>query len=125
MLFFCLRIRRPPRSTRTDTLFPYTTLFRSSSLAAVAERSQAAGQILVHRAQLLLSRQAFFVHRELEIRGRLGPPGTDFGLGDQHADIFVEVAKRGFPRRGGPFAVFQPSINRAVHSVGSRPEEMS
>src|SRR3546814_18922042 len=27
-------IRRPPRSTRTDTLFPYTTLFRSYALAA-------------------------------------------------------------------------------------------
>src|SRR3546814_20581556 len=27
---FFLMIRRPPRSTRTDTLFPYTTLFRSS-----------------------------------------------------------------------------------------------
>src|SRR3546814_1432150 len=29
MYFFFLMIRRPPRSTRTDTLFPYTTLFRS------------------------------------------------------------------------------------------------
>src|SRR3546814_13726063 len=28
--FFFLMIRRPPRSTRTDTLFPYTTLFRSN-----------------------------------------------------------------------------------------------
>src|SRR3546814_6487418 len=28
---FFLMIRRPPRSTRTDTLFPYTTLFRSAS----------------------------------------------------------------------------------------------
>src|SRR3546814_12257664 len=28
-LFFFLSIRRPPRSTRTDTLFPYTTLVRS------------------------------------------------------------------------------------------------
>src|SRR3546814_2684438 len=28
-------IRRPPRSTRTDTLFPYTTLFRSPQLAGV------------------------------------------------------------------------------------------
>src|SRR3546814_1019847 len=28
-LFFFVMIRRPPRSTRTDTLFPYTTLFRS------------------------------------------------------------------------------------------------
>src|SRR3546814_14588735 len=31
MFFLFLMIRRPPRSTRTDTLFPYTTLFRSSS----------------------------------------------------------------------------------------------
>src|SRR3546814_14488528 len=31
-LFFFLMIRRPPRSTRTDTLFPYTTLFRSVRL---------------------------------------------------------------------------------------------
>src|SRR3546814_4983632 len=30
LLFFFLMILRPPRSTRTDTLFPYTTLFRSS-----------------------------------------------------------------------------------------------
>src|SRR3546814_5250149 len=29
MCFFFLMIRRPPRATRTDTLFPYTTLFRS------------------------------------------------------------------------------------------------
>src|SRR3546814_17102546 len=29
LIFFFLIIRRPPRSTRTDTLFPYTTLFRS------------------------------------------------------------------------------------------------
>src|SRR3546814_12874994 len=28
-MVFLLMIRRPPRSTRTDTLFPYTTLFRS------------------------------------------------------------------------------------------------
>src|SRR3546814_4348095 len=32
VLFFFLMIRRPPRSTRTDTLFPYTTLFRSVGL---------------------------------------------------------------------------------------------
>src|SRR3546814_12711619 len=32
--FFLLMIRRPPRSTRTDTLFPYTTLFRSCRCVA-------------------------------------------------------------------------------------------
>src|SRR3546814_13362380 len=32
-------IRRPPRSTRTDTLVPYTTLFRSQALELVTERA--------------------------------------------------------------------------------------
>src|SRR3546814_8455000 len=35
LFFFFLMIRRPPRSTRTDTLFPYTTLFRSDKGAGV------------------------------------------------------------------------------------------
>src|SRR3546814_2894182 len=42
MLYFCcflfLMIRRPPRSTRTDTLFPYTTLFRSKAGELRCER---------------------------------------------------------------------------------------
>src|SRR3546814_14764513 len=33
IFFFFLMIRRPPRSTRTDTLFPYTTLFRSPRIS--------------------------------------------------------------------------------------------
>src|SRR3546814_4740132 len=44
-------IRRPPRSTRTDTLFPYTTLFRSHRLAdflvGAFEDCRLAGQLLV------------------------------------------------------------------------------
>src|SRR3546814_20476268 len=39
-MFFFLMIRRPPRSTRTDTLFPYTTLFRSDVVPLVALRIQ-------------------------------------------------------------------------------------
>src|SRR3546814_12959217 len=46
MRFFFLMIRRPPRSTRTDTLFPYTTLFRSSEAqAAVPGADPAAGAL--------------------------------------------------------------------------------
>src|SRR3546814_2268404 len=37
ILFFFLMIRRPPRSTRTDTLFPYTTLFRSPASFAIGK----------------------------------------------------------------------------------------
>src|SRR3546814_3415385 len=47
-------IRRPPRSTRTDTLFPYTTLFRSAEIRSLrrevrpqAGRSEAAAQLAV------------------------------------------------------------------------------
>src|SRR3546814_9794969 len=40
-------IRRPPRSTRTDTLFPYPTLFRSQQPRDLAER--ALDMALVHR----------------------------------------------------------------------------
>src|SRR3546814_9798416 len=51
LLIFFLMIRRPPRSTRTDTLFPYTTLFRSLAVIAGdrvlhALRDQAAAQPL-------------------------------------------------------------------------------
>src|SRR3546814_3277895 len=36
-VFFFLMIRQPPRSTRTDTLFPYTTLFRSGLARLIVE----------------------------------------------------------------------------------------
>src|SRR3546814_1607897 len=42
LLFFFLMIRRPPRSTRTDTLFPYTTLFRSPRGAVTVRGSGSA-----------------------------------------------------------------------------------
>src|SRR3546814_3764112 len=42
-------IRRPPRSTRTDTLFPYTTLFRSALLALAEQcRRIGVGQMQFH-----------------------------------------------------------------------------
>src|SRR3546814_12835344 len=37
VVIFFLMIRRPPRSTRTDTLFPYTTLFRSNAIRAMRD----------------------------------------------------------------------------------------
>src|SRR3546814_4636814 len=39
IIFFFVNIRRPPRSTRTDTLFPYTTLFRSLDEVASYNRA--------------------------------------------------------------------------------------
>src|SRR3546814_14418327 len=72
MLFFFLMIRRPPRSTRTDTLFPYTTLFRSkgcglpsgltSAAYAADERKLAApGMPAAARAAADLRRSRLFM----------------------------------------------------------------
>src|SRR3546814_9727244 len=46
LLFFFLMIRRPPRSTRTDTLFPYTTLFRSAGTGVLAKAAREAGGLV-------------------------------------------------------------------------------
>src|SRR3546814_19653191 len=48
--FFFLMIRRPPRSTRTDTLFPYTTLFRSfdRARAVITHRLRQRDRLLAH-----------------------------------------------------------------------------
>src|SRR3546814_5334025 len=42
LFFFFVKIRLPPRSTLTDTLFPYTTLFRSDGVVDVADGDEAA-----------------------------------------------------------------------------------
>src|SRR3546814_2430604 len=72
-------IRRPPRSTRTDTLFPYTTLFRS--YLRLKERKVydlvAGGEIPVSRAtgKLLFPRDLVqaWVRRRVEFRDDAGP----------------------------------------------------
>src|SRR3546814_16653915 len=70
MYFFFLMIRRPPRSTRTDTLFPYTTLFRSAKIAPqrqlvggpgfrsapLGRKRQGGGEITQHSPGLPLGR---------------------------------------------------------------------
>src|SRR3546814_3901896 len=47
-------IRRPPRSTRTDTLFPYTTLFRSGELDGIGQQVE---QDLAHCALVGIERR--------------------------------------------------------------------
>src|SRR3546814_10878800 len=55
LIFFFLMIRRPPRSTRTDTLFPYTTLFRSvGQLADIANAGTLYAFMMVAIAVLVL-----------------------------------------------------------------------
>src|SRR3546814_947409 len=53
--FFFLMLRRPPRSTRTDTLFPYTTLFRSRRLARPDASRYRLPDIFVHCRHLCIA----------------------------------------------------------------------
>src|SRR3546814_15638676 len=72
-------IRRPPRSTRTDTRFPYTTLFRSYRTLAIrvalGERPDMALIALTHTLTALL----FYSYAEagcLEVRPTVTPVGS-------------------------------------------------
>src|SRR3546814_5136788 len=56
-------IRRPPRSTRTDTLFPYTTLFRSMCLQPARRRGRPEGR---ERASHKLPYGAQILHKNGE-----------------------------------------------------------
>src|SRR3546814_15576917 len=71
-LFFFLMIRRPPRSTRTDTLFPYTTLFRSigrplprhiGALDVLERDRDASGRALAHPAMAQIRLVVVHPHR--------------------------------------------------------------
>src|SRR3546814_10705872 len=102
-VFFFLMSRRPPRSTRTDTLFPYTTLFRSVAGILVAafggdrlDRQARGLQLLLgllqpKRVHVCQRRQAGGL-AEAAIERALGQPATRRHRGDRaaHAVVFAD-----------------------------------
>src|SRR3546814_1171540 len=80
-------IRRPPRSTRTDTLFPYTTLFRSQA-ALLQYRNKGAGDALRREqamALLPLCREAgvpMVVNDDWRLAADIGADGAHLGEDD-------------------------------------------
>src|SRR3546814_14470546 len=74
---FFLMIRRPPRSTRTDTLFPYTTLFRSPATRASScpPRTQPdVSTLSMPRARLARMKSLLFLAAALRGRPHECPP---------------------------------------------------
>src|SRR3546814_11881578 len=73
-------IRRPPRSTRTDTLFPYTTLFRSSLARACAAHQIKSGSASTERRfiNLLDADREQLPHRLRQMLALLGEQPIDF-----------------------------------------------
>src|SRR3546814_12609184 len=136
MCFFFLMIRRPPRSTRTDTLFPYTTLFRSDDL-----RHQPRPVDAVHRRQRDLAPRLFVAEQSLHHRLRIVEAAVDrdivdvggehrrhlaplniadaaFGMEHEAADMLaprdrLDRRRTGFPRRraSGPDSGLPPREN--------------
>src|SRR3546814_7489029 len=102
-------IRRPPGSTRTDTLFPYTTLFRSAVLVAplgpgnaeaVRRRADHAGNVdgdllpadlgeRVVRARIVVQRHRAAISRE--VVGAQPVLADDDGIGRDRADLLDET----------------------------------
>src|SRR3546814_7587539 len=90
-------IRRPPRSTRTDTLFPYTTLFRSRLKAEIEAISRAQGNRKREALTLISNRTKALLDKDLQ----------------EHSD-FGEVANVSFEFSGDWIA-----INGAKNRAGS------
>src|SRR3546814_14199041 len=94
-------IRRPPRSTRTDTLFPYTTLFRSSQIPGRSLLSR----LTDHYLQIIANRAPIGFEAEYEsdrgvtimYRGILLPFSSD----DDTIDFIMGVINRSEERRVG------------------------
>src|SRR3546814_3585584 len=78
-------VRRPPRSTRTDTLFPYTTLFRSHAGEHVLVRLDLAAQAVVLAQVVVVGARVAVEHQHLAAVGRehVAQGGDDRGVGHQ------------------------------------------
>src|SRR3546814_5815719 len=99
--FFVLMIRRPPRSTRTDTRFPDTTLFRSRRGPADIERLQAFVAVIDDHdtPRALIAAE---VELARLISGLSGNPvfelvmeiGYSFGLDEKGSDLYADADRR-------------------------------
>src|SRR3546814_11102013 len=91
-------IRRPPRSTRTDTLFPYTTLFRSHRAQQQLQQVQRAAGV---EAVAVRADPAHGVHRDpaADHLGVPAAPGVGPGAGQRA--LAVERGLREFALYGG------------------------
>src|SRR3546814_20686153 len=92
-IFFFLMIRRPPRSTRTDTLCPYTTLFRSE-VERIEVLKGPQGTLFGRNAtggaiQIFTKTPSFEPHADVSVDG-----GYYLGSGDSHRAPHINL--RGF-----------------------------
>src|SRR3546814_14664344 len=84
-------IRRPPRSTRTDTLFPYTTLFRSIMAASIALGGLAAPYLMLDPK--IMQATGTWHHAKL-LTWFAGAAGGDPGMKIRDGETYFLVSAR-------------------------------
>src|SRR3546814_20869952 len=102
-IFFFLMIRRPPRSTRTDTLLPYTTLFRSEAFSRLTGLDS---RLLAMMAALVV----IWIVLDLWTGGLFLTPRNLFNLAVQGSAV-------GLMATGLVFVILAPPIDLPVGSV--------
>src|SRR3546814_18498736 len=123
LFVFFLRIRRPPRSTRTYTLVPYTTLFRSGLRLLPAQPASTSSNSVAANASLIRTRFTalrFFASTGVRqiahtirpaVRGPGAIPGT--ACADRHGRVHSRSLFR-------PWSVF-PAVARQLRHRGWSP----
>src|SRR3546814_16749001 len=126
--------RRPPRSTRTDTLFPYTTLFRSSTAAELigaaarrlAPRERVTEQAVLDRVEFCGGQRRFAKPRDLGVERRFGI-GDPAPFGERHDEREGMAVARGQiiagDRRGD--ALFVDEMTEQSRSRAAREDRKS
>src|SRR3546814_3070171 len=111
-------IRRPPRSTRTDTLFPYTTLFRSpdddAAWSVVERPARVRDQALEEQAAHILETERLAPdHRALEQRARRDAlERLDEAAVERRLEIFADRPRPRLVRDAVPAALLFPEAER-------------
>src|SRR3546814_12448975 len=104
LFFFLLMIRRPPRSTRTDTLLPYTTLFRS----VVSRTNIDIDDELVERAMRLYRLESKRAAVQLALERLVGEPMT--------TEEILAMEGTGYPLANDELEGLGPTVDLGAHA---------
>src|SRR3546814_6202033 len=118
-------IRRPPRSTRTDTLFPYTTLFRSQCLQVRMQHERSAETRAAQHVSALEQRIDALQHEQRAQAKRLQQADTTnrvlrdelLGIGQRAALLEDSVSQLADPERNGAPALRSDEHTSEIQSL--------
>src|SRR3546814_19351332 len=107
-------VRRPPRSTRTDTLFPYTTLFRSDRAGAEALAKALRGLEAVAWQRAVEGRETVVIRDGKEVERRVAPSDALLKLLIPRGDASGAAGREMTPEKAEAFVLPERSEERRV-----------